>query len=329
MTVDTVPVVLHEGFSDDEIVGLADQDNENDEYHAVVPIVDVWMEYRRLYELWGNQQRVADAKGVTRTLVTWRLSFADLPCAVLEKFVTNDFLREGHAREISQLSQCDNLSPWLTRDAAMLEVLQSVIAKYGKSVTAKHIAEMVAVANEMIAYAASVADGWGEVTFYDGDTSYPDDEIVGLADRDNENDEYHASVPIVDVWQEYKRLADMGWKQERIADAKGVTQSVVADRIKYAKLSAPVFRAFIENEFLKEGHAREICRLSDFDNMSPAMLEVLQSVIAKHGKSVTAKHIAEMVAVANEMIAYAASVADGMSRRMVAARGHGVGSRAD
>ena len=32
-------IVLHEGYSPDDIVGLADQDNENDEYHTEVPVV--------------------------------------------------------------------------------------------------------------------------------------------------------------------------------------------------------------------------------------------------------------------------------------------------
>lgn len=108
-----------------------------------MPIVDVWLEYKRLYELWGNQQRVADAKGVNQATVALRLQFASFPQAILNSFITNDFLKEGHAREIRQLLHCNNLSPWLTRDAAMLEVLQSVIAKYGKDVTAKHIAAWV------------------------------------------------------------------------------------------------------------------------------------------------------------------------------------------
>lgn len=173
-TVDTVPVVLHEGYSDDEIVGLADQDNENDEYHATVPIVDVWMHYRLLYTSlpdW-NQQRIAGAMGVPQSVVADRIKYANFPQTVLKAFIENDFLRESHAREISRLSDFDNLSPWLTRDAAMLEVVQAVIAKHGKTVTAKQFADMVARYNEVIAYTESVADSWGDVTFYDGDTSY-------------------------------------------------------------------------------------------------------------------------------------------------------------
>jgi len=31
-----IPLVLHEGYTPDDFVGLADQDNENDEYHVKV-----------------------------------------------------------------------------------------------------------------------------------------------------------------------------------------------------------------------------------------------------------------------------------------------------
>lgn len=152
-TVDIVPVVLHEGFSDDEIVGLADQDNENDEYHATVPIVDVWLEYKRLAEMdvtprW-TQERIARAKGVNRATVALRLEFAGFSSPILSMFVKNEFLRESHATEIRQLLDF-NMAPWLTRGEAMHEVLQSVIAKYGKSVTAKHIADLVTQYNDLV-----------------------------------------------------------------------------------------------------------------------------------------------------------------------------------
>jgi hypothetical protein len=43
-----VPVLVHEGLSDEEVARRADLDNENDEYHEPVPVVDVWAEYHRL-----------------------------------------------------------------------------------------------------------------------------------------------------------------------------------------------------------------------------------------------------------------------------------------
>jgi ParB-like chromosome segregation protein Spo0J len=138
-TIATVPVVLHKGYTDEEIVGLADQDNGNDEYHRPVPLVDVWMDYKRLADMWGkgHGQRIAKAKGVSPGIVSERLQYALWSVALheifksqtlteaharellrlsnFEDFGTNDFLREGHAREIQELVQCTNLTPWLDR----------------------------------------------------------------------------------------------------------------------------------------------------------------------------------------------------------------------
>jgi hypothetical protein len=53
-------------------------------------------------------------------------------------------------------------------------------------------------------------------------TDLTTEELVRLADLDNENDEYHFPVPLIDVWEEYHRLANNEnpiWTQQRIADA--------------------------------------------------------------------------------------------------------------
>lgn len=111
-SIDAVPVIIHEGFTPDEITRLADQDNENDEYHEPVSIVDVWMDYKRLSELppdehgkW-TQERIARAKGISREQVKLLLRYADFPSGVLRIFGTNDWLKEAHAREFLQLVQC-------------------------------------------------------------------------------------------------------------------------------------------------------------------------------------------------------------------------------
>ncbi len=172
-SIDTVPVVVFDGFTDDEITGLADQDNENDEYHAPVSVVDKWMDYKRLSDLGWTQERIAEAKGITsRTLVSAWIECAAMPCAVLSSFVKNDFLRDAHAAEINRLSKFDNLAPWLTRDNLMLEILTEVVKDNGKNVTAKDFAKAVSAANEMVKHATSAADSFGKVTFYDGDKSY-------------------------------------------------------------------------------------------------------------------------------------------------------------
>jgi len=144
---------------------VADQDNENDEYHVKVPIVDVWMECKRLYEMWGrgSQQRIADAKGTKQQIVSDRLIYADLPTSILKQFTKNDFLRESHVAEICGLQNFCKLAPWLDRDTAMLEIVTDMVTKHGKTVTAKHFAEKVAQYNEVIEYVEQAADSWGEV----------------------------------------------------------------------------------------------------------------------------------------------------------------------
>lgn len=182
-----VPIVLHEGYTPDDFVGLADQDNENDEYHAPVPIVDKWMEYKRLADRDWTQQRIADAKGMTREAVKLILQYAALPASVIALFGKNDFLKESHAAELGRLVNFTKAEPWLSREAAMTEVATDVIAKHGKTVTAKHFAEKVTQYNDVIKYVATVADSWGDVIFYDGDTSYAWDArahfLNGCADR--------------------------------------------------------------------------------------------------------------------------------------------------
>lgn len=58
-----IPIILFEGYSDEEIARLETQDNEDDEYHTPVPNIRVWAEYARLRDEEGwEQQQIADAK---------------------------------------------------------------------------------------------------------------------------------------------------------------------------------------------------------------------------------------------------------------------------
>lgn len=171
-SVETVPVVLHDGYAEDEITRLADEDNENDEYHAPVSVVDVWMDYKRLADMGWTQERIAKAKGVDRTQVTRRLMFAAFPENVLDLFVKNDFLREGHATEIDRLCNFHNLAPWLTREQAMLEVVESVIKDKKNKPKAKDFQEAVGVLNAVIEYVQKAADGLDKITLYNEGEAY-------------------------------------------------------------------------------------------------------------------------------------------------------------
>lgn len=163
-----IPAWIHTGYDDDELVRLADVDNENDEYHERVPLVDVWADYKRLADKGWTQERIATAKGVSRTLVVFRLKMAGFPKAIHD-YVTKGDLNEGQMRE---LLQCNNFPPHLTEETALLNILQNVTTKK-KTPTAKDFAAEVAARNELVVYCKQTAAELGTVTWYDGDSQYP------------------------------------------------------------------------------------------------------------------------------------------------------------
>ncbi len=107
-------------------------DNENDEYHAPVSIVDVWANYAALAGQGWTQQKIAEAVGVSRVMVSYRLSLNNMPNEI-KNYVTQDMLSETHLREIIDLSLELHLSPWLTTEAAQYELCQQAIAALAKT----------------------------------------------------------------------------------------------------------------------------------------------------------------------------------------------------
>jgi len=88
-----------------------------------VPLPDVWAEYKRLNDEEGwPQRRIAQAKEVALGLVNARLAFASFPLDVLAAF-NHCLLKEDHARELDKCSKFEHLTPWLTRDQALTEIV--------------------------------------------------------------------------------------------------------------------------------------------------------------------------------------------------------------
>lgn len=134
-----IPIVLFEGYSDDELARLTDQDNENDEYHQPISPVDVWAEYARLKDEEGwIQQRIADAKGLkSHVMVGYRLRLHGLSQHI-KGFVNQGLLTETHLIEITSLSIDLHFSPWLTTEEAweeLAEIAVGGVRKDGKKST--------------------------------------------------------------------------------------------------------------------------------------------------------------------------------------------------
>ena len=102
---------------------------------------------------------------------------------------------------------------------------------------------------------------------------FSEEEIVKLSDKDNEDDEYHTKVSPVDTWENYARLQEMGWTQEKIADIKSgskrVTQSLVSKRLKLNKDVSYEAKQSIHQEKISEGHLIEIHELFINEYLSP------------------------------------------------------------
>ena len=135
---DNVPLLLHEGYSDREIAQLEAQDNENDEYHKVVPIVDIWAEYARLKdkENW-TQKEIARAKDSTQSRVSERLKFNNCSDEI-KKFIQQGDIDEGHLREIIPLSIVGYFQKWITT-----EQLRINLAKKARKLTTRETKEEV------------------------------------------------------------------------------------------------------------------------------------------------------------------------------------------
>src|SRR5262249_25686811 len=131
-----VPVLLHRGISDEEVARRADIDNENDECHVDVPLPDVWAEYHRLAteppqgEGWKHG-RIAEAKGVDRTLVVRRIGWHSNLCDLARQAVCDGLFDEGHLEPLAGVV-CDvsHLHPWLSPVQAQAELVAEVLGKH-------------------------------------------------------------------------------------------------------------------------------------------------------------------------------------------------------
>jgi len=112
----------------------------------------------RLSCLGWTQERIAKAKGVTQSLVAYRIQCASLPDSVKECFIKKDFLKEGHALELLKLSVFDNLSVWLDMETAMQEIMASVPKLRKSKITAKIFEKEVDKYNGYISEARELLD---------------------------------------------------------------------------------------------------------------------------------------------------------------------------
>lgn len=128
----SVDVVVHEGYSWEDISRLSDQDNENDEYHQPVRPMDTWAEYARLRDEEGWQQKqIAETKNVDPMDVSRRLRYHELPVPIKVQVGAGDrntILTEGHLMAV--LSEIETfLLDWALWNDWRIEALETAIEK--------------------------------------------------------------------------------------------------------------------------------------------------------------------------------------------------------
>jgi len=143
---ESVPTFVFKNLADEQIARKADEDNENDEYHTPVGLLDVWAECHRLYadEGWP-QQRIADAKHEKQQTISLRIRLHDTLPDVVRKAVTDELLDEGHCEAIiGVLQDIGKLQPWLTTAQAQSELATEVLSRHtGTSVGVKPSVKVV------------------------------------------------------------------------------------------------------------------------------------------------------------------------------------------
>jgi site-specific DNA-methyltransferase (adenine-specific) len=122
---ESIPVFLYSGYTDEEIWRMAYEDNEQADAQAQFSIVDIWMDYKAKSEAGWTQQKIADVLGVSQSTVKFRLQYAGLGEKVLTKISTNQFVKEGHCRELLELVQC-TIFPY---ESLLIEIIENVLAR--------------------------------------------------------------------------------------------------------------------------------------------------------------------------------------------------------
>ncbi len=123
----TIPAIIFDGISDEEMARLSHDDNVNDEYHVPVPITDLWAEYYHLNkDLGWTQEKIAMAYDVPRAMVSYRINLHELPDEVKD-FVSKNLITEAQLTEILPLSVDLHFQSWLTTDQVRLKCAEDLI----------------------------------------------------------------------------------------------------------------------------------------------------------------------------------------------------------
>ena len=249
---DTIPILLHEGLTPEQISQKADIDNENDEYHTPVSVIQVWAEYARLRdeEMW-TQEQIALVKGIDKSWVSKRQKWHDKLSYIIKGWVATGDLSEGHLDALTGIFAPSQLFPWISSEQAWEELSARIVQDKGKNgeKSVRAVRKDVEVWKEFIDYAIQVYGALPEsVTLYDL-----------VSKREPIPYEYKARDKFVQI------LADQ--KARSLVKVKSAEQSI---RVHIAA-NLEAYKAFIDHKVVKatqevERISREQLLLSKFSH---------------------------------------------------------------
>jgi 16S rRNA G966 N2-methylase RsmD len=239
----TIPVVIHEGVTDDDVVRLAYEDNDNDSYHEPVSIVDVWANYAELKELGWKQKNIAIAVCANEGRVSERISWHYLSDETKE-FFQQGVLDEGHLREITSNFNVEiYLSDWFTAARAYYE-LATISVK--KSLTVRQTKAVVTKWREFITLA--------ETLYAKLDEKWRQEFIALLAETEARS---KAAVQSAYNTITHRRLEEIQAKEMELAKQQSEAEAKRL-RLEQEKAKAEQVETVLENIYL--GDFYDICQ---------------------------------------------------------------------
>ncbi|MBC8354570.1 MAG: ParB/RepB/Spo0J family partition protein [Planctomycetes bacterium] len=269
---ETVPVFVHDGLTADEISRKADLDNENDEIHEPVGVIDVWSECYRLWKEEGwTQKQIALAKAWDEATVSLRCKLHNQLPKIAKQATLDGLLEEGHCIAVLAVTlDVQSLEPWLTTEEAQAELVQEVLTKHrGSSAGIKPTVKVVRDAAKRWKSLIQAAE--------DAYRSLPEDgpwrsQFVDILANNRVRTEAaanHALNQVVDA----KRRADEATAMQLRAEADAKDQEAQELRQKQARLTylqTQTGHAHLPGLPRDRGHlSLSICRLSPRASATP------------------------------------------------------------
>lgn len=150
----SIPAYEFVGYTDDELWGLAYEDNDGDDKHTSLPLVDMWADYAARAAIGYTAQDIASVMKIDEALAERRIRWATSVKGKLREYVAARRIDETILGDIDGINVPPELTAWATteqlRDEAASEICGGLTVKTGPELTRKQARGVVAKYRELI-----------------------------------------------------------------------------------------------------------------------------------------------------------------------------------